>query len=306
MVSVATYCVAGASGFIGQYVADRWRQAGHDVRTIGRGPMADARWGTDLRPALEGADAVLNLAGRSVSCRYNKKNVDAMFSSRIKTTAALGKALIELPERPPLWLNASTGTIYRDARDVPQTEAAGEIGQGLSVGLTTLWEQTFFDAPVKVRKVALRMTIVLGHGGALNPLINLARLGLGGYMGDGYQKFSWIHVDDVARAIDFAIENDAISGPVNVAAPEAVTNRELMRELRDVLGRTRGVPTPAWLLELGGHVIRTEPELVLKSRWVAPEVLQKAGFEWAHPELSETLAELTANLPKRILPIQLG
>lgn len=303
---MAVYCVAGASGFIGQYLADRWREAGHTVRTIGRSATADAQWGADLRPALDGTDAVINLAGRSVSCRYNKKNVDAMFASRINTTTELGEALAALPHPPAVWLNASTGTIYRDARDVPQTEAAGDIGQGLSVGLATLWEQTFFESPVEVRKVALRMTIVLGRGGALNPLINLARVGLGGYMGDGGQKFSWIHVEDVARAIDFAVAQHNIAGPVNVAAPQVVTNRELMKELRRALGRSRGLPAPAWLLEAGGHIIRTEPELVLKSRWVAPEVLQQAGFDWQYPTLDTALNDLTANLPASWLPVQLG
>ena len=195
---------------------------------------------------LDGSDLVINLAGRSVSCRYSKSNADAIFSSRIQTTAQLGRALADVRKAPPLWVNASTGTIYRDARDRPMNERNGEIGTGFSVEVARAWERELFDADVTVRSVALRMSIVLGAGGgAVNPLINLARVGLGGKMGDGQQVFSWVHVEDVARAIDHIYDRAEISGPVNVATPFPVTNEEMMNDVRAAMGRRRGLPTPA-------------------------------------------------------------
>lgn len=306
---MATFVIAGSSGYIGTYLRDRWVIAGHAVRTIGRGASAGGQWdnAASLVRALDGADVLVNLAGRSVSCRYNKRNADAIFSSRIQTTAALGEALAATDSGPSVWLNASTGTIYRDARDRPQDEFSGEYGSGFSVGVARAWEQELADAPCSARKVALRMSIVLGPGGgAVNPLINMARMGFGGTMGDGGQKFSWIHSEDVARAIEFIVDHDEIAGPVNLATPQQVTNRELMALVRQSVGRRVAIPSPAWWLEFGARVIRTEAELVLKSRWVEPAVLRQAGFEFAYPELAECLADVVANSRQGLLPVALG
>ena len=210
---------------------------------------------------------------------------------------------------PAVWINSSTGTIYRDARDRAQDESDGEIGEGLSVAVARAWEREMLDAPVDVRKVALRLTIVLGHGGALNPMINLARLGLGGRHGDGGQRVSWAHVDDVYRAVRFAIARPDLDGPLNVAAPQVVTNAELMEAIRrhfGGLGRRIGMPLPAPLLEMGAVVIRTEAEMVLKSRWVASTRLREAGFEFAHPDLDEALADIARSTPRGLLPVPLG
>ncbi|VXB10447.1 TIGR01777 family oxidoreductase [Aeromicrobium sp. 9AM] len=304
-----TAVIAGASGYIGQHLTRELAARGVDVRTIGRGAFNDATW--DDPPALvdvlEGADLLVNLAGRSVSCRYTKRNADAIFASRTETTAALGRALAATARPPELWVNASTGTIYRDSRDRPMDEVTGELGTGFSVGVARAWEHELFAAPTPVRKVALRMSIVLGPGGgALNPFINLARMGFGGRMGDGGQKFSWAHVDDVVAAVTYAFEHPEISGPVNVAAPEVVTNAEMMRQVRDALGRHRGLPLPAWALEAGARVIRTEAELVLKSRWVDSRVLRESGFEFAHPSLADALDQIAGHTPRGLLPVALG
>ena len=298
--------VAGASGYIGRHLVSALSDSGADVRTIGRGPSADARWDTDLRPVLDGADLLVNLAGRSVSCRYTKRNADAIFSSRTETTAALGRALSDVDTSAMLWVNASTGTIYRDARDRPQDEATGELGTGFSVAVARAWEHELFTAPTPVRKVALRMAIVLGSGGgALNPFVNLARLGFGGRMGPGSQMFSWVHVDDVTRAI-LHLHSSTVSGPVNVATPHPVTNAELMTEVRAAFHRRHGLPLPAPLLEFGARVIRTETELVLKSRWVHPGVLLDTGFVFALPTLPEALTVIAAETPRGLLPVTLG
>ncbi len=304
-----TAVIAGASGYIGQHLARTLTAQGVDVRTIGRSASSDTTWDepSALADVIDGADLLVNLSGRSVSCRYTKRHADAIFASRTETTAALGRALAATTQPPELWVNASTGTIYRDSRDRPMDEATGDLGAGFSVGVARAWEHELFAAPAPVRKVALRMSIVLGPGGgALNPFINLARTGFGGPMGDGDQKFSWAHVDDVVAAITYAFEHAEIAGPVNVAAPEVVTNTEMMRHVRDSFGRRRGVPLPAWALEAGARIIRTEAELVLKSRWIDSRVLRESGFEFTHPTLSSALDQIAGHTPRGLLPVALG
>ena len=307
--SPSTVVLCGASGYIGGYLRRSYEDRGIRVRTIGRGTSSDATWSDhrSLVDVLDGSDLVVNLAGRSVSCRYNKANADAIMSSRIQTTARLGRALADMPNAPDLWVNASTGTIYRDSRDRPMDERSGDIGAGFSVEVARAWERELFDADVAIRRVALRMSIVLGAGGgAINPIIDLARVGLGGTMGDGGQMFSWVHVADVARVLDHLYDNTGISGPVNVATPFPVTNEELMRQVRIALGRSHGLPTPAWLLQFGARVIRTEAELVLKSRWVDPQVLTGSGFEFRYPKLDSALANIASETPRGLLPVALG
>lgn len=309
MRTLDTVVIAGASGYIGQHLVRTFRDQGVRVRTIGRDASNHASWDDPLAmvEVLDGADLLVNLAGRSVSCRYSKRNADEIFRSRIGTTAALGRATAATSAPPQLWINASTGTIYRDARDRPMDEVGGDIGSGFSVEVARAWEHELWAAPTDIRKIALRMTIVLGAGGgAVNPLINLARLGFGGRMGDGEQMFSWTHVEDVARAVIHLYEHAEVSGPVNVAAPEVVTNAQLMAQLRAAMGRSRGLAEPRWLLELGARIIRTEAELVLKSRWVDSRVLRETGFEFAHPTLGAALGDIAARTPRGLLPVALG
>ncbi|MUK01501.1 TIGR01777 family protein [Vibrio cholerae] len=289
--------IAGASGFIGSHLVRRFLDSGVEVRTIGR--SGAAVWGdTDaLADALDGADLLVNLAGRSVNCRYNKANADEIFSSRVDTTEELGRAVALCRSTggkpPPVWINASTGTIYRHATDRPQTEDDGELGTGFSVSVARAWERALVDADADpIRKVALRISIVLGPGSVMTPLVTLARVGLGGRMGPGTQKFSWIHLEDLFRAVVFIAGTPSISGPVNVAAPGIVTNAELMAAIRGRLSVRAGLPTPAWLLDLGGMIIRTEPELVLKSRWVSPRILLDADFEFTYPTLRPALEDI--------------
>ncbi|OZF39746.1 TIGR01777 family protein [Rhodococcus sp. 14-2483-1-1] len=307
--SPPTVVICGASGYIGRYLRRNYEERDIQVKTIGRGTSSDATWSDhrSIVEVLDGADLVVNLAGRSVSCRYNKKNADEIMSSRIQTTAQLGRALADVNTAPELWVNASTGTIYRDSRDRPMDERSGELGSGFSVEVARAWERELFDADVAIRKVALRMSIVLGAGGgAINPIIDLARVGLGGTMGDGGQMFSWVHVADVAQVLDHLYDNRGISGPVNVATPFPVTNTELMHQVRNALGRSHGLPTPAWLLQFGARVIRTEAELVLKSRWVDPQVLTDSGFEFRYSRLDDALANIASETPRGLLPVALG
>ena len=288
-----TVVIAGASGFIGKHLSRRFAEDGWKVRTIGRSPLASATWGDEagITAVLEGADLLVNLAGRSVNCRYNRRNRAEILESRVSTTRVLGTALSRCSAPPPTWLNASTGTIYRDTLDRPQTEDDGDLGEGFSVDVARAWEAALAEAPAPVtRKVALRIAIVLGPGGGvMRPLAALARLGLGGRMGPGTQKFSWIHVEDLYRTIRFLHSRTELEGPVNVATPEAVSNRELMRSVRRIYRVPLGLPTPAWLLKIGAIIIRTETELVLKSRWVEPRKLLDAGFTYRYPTLNTAL-----------------
>ncbi|MDQ0737015.1 TIGR01777 family oxidoreductase [Arthrobacter agilis] len=300
--AIGTVVLAGASGFIGSHLARRFAEAGAEVRIIGRsGP---AVWGDTkaIATALDGADLLINLAGRSVNCRYTRRNADAIFSSRVDTTEELGRALALCRTGggtpPPVWINASTGTIYRHATDRPQTEDDGDLGTGFSVSVARAWERAQADADTPdVRRVALRLSIVLGPGSVMTPLTVLARTGLGGPMGSGAQKFSWVHLEDVFRAVVFIADTPSLSGPVNVAAPEVVTNADLMAAVRQRLRIPGGLPTPAWLLELGGRIIRTEPELVLKSRWVSPRRLLDAGFDFTYPTLASALDDILVRDP---------
>lgn len=300
MSGIRTVVLAGASGFIGRYFRTRFEKDGWSVRTIGRkgakgSPSAtwddgDAR----LARVLDGAELLVNLAGRSVSCRYSARNKAAIRESRVSTTAALGRAVALCRQPPSTWLNASTGTIYRHAMDGPQTERDGEPGTGFSVDVARAWEAELAAAVTPgTRKIPLRISIVLGPGGgALRPFATLARLGLGGRMGPGTQKFSWIHVEDLYRCVRFVHARKDLSGPVNVASPDVVDNRELMRMVRRAYRARFGIPTPAWLLRLGAILIRTEAELVLKSRWVQPEKLLDAGFVYSQPELGRALQQI--------------
>lgn len=311
--------VAGASGFVGEALVRSFSEEGYDVRTIGRSD-ADATWddGSSIRVLVEGAAVLVNLAGKSVNCRYTDANRDEILRSRVETTRILREAVTDATTPPPVWLNASTGTIYRYAMDRPQTEIDGELGEGFSVDVARNWEDEFFagDLPA-TRRVALRMAIVVGDGPATRTLLRLARLGLGGPQYDGWwwvhrryrgigahptgngrpswhrsagrQRFSWIHLDDVVGAVHFVCDRHEIAGPVNLAAPAPSDNRTLMATLRRLVGQPIGLPAYRFMLEPAMAVLRTEPELVLKSRWVFPHVLLSSGYDFVHTDLESAL-----------------
>lgn len=327
-MSVPRVVIAGASGFIGQRLAAEYRARGQNVLLIGR-TGTDATWShpASVRGVIDGADVVINLAGRSVGCRYTDANRTEIFTSRVETTRSLGEAIAAADDPPELWLNASTGTIYRHATDRPQTEDEGEIGTGFSVDVATAWEREFFAADTpETRRVALRMSIVLGDGPAVQKLALAARCGLGGPQLDGWwfahdryrgigphatpahpsgfhtggrQRFSWIHLDDVVAAIDLIRADPSITGPVNLAAPQAATNAELMRALRRSVRMPVGLPAPRWMLETGMLLLRQESELLLKSRWVYPERLLRHGFAFGWTDLDAAVADAVGGSAKK-------
>ncbi len=307
----------GGSGQVGHVLAQYFQERGHRVTVLTRLPYA-ASWqtvhwdGEHVGPwteYLEGADVCINLAGRSVNCRYTAENRSQIYTSRIRSTRLLGDVLSTLAEPPRVWLNASTATIYRHALDRPMDELSGELGGNepisrhrrapdtwnFSIRIAKDWEAEFFAASTaRTRKVALRSAIVMSPwpGGAFGLLLNLVRLSLGGTQGNGRQFVSWIHDQDFARAVEFLIYRDDLDGAVNLAAPNPLPNRDFMETLREAWGMPNGIPAPAPVIELAALLLRTESELVLKSRRVVPRRLLDAGFTFQFPDWQDAAEDL--------------
>lgn len=296
--------IPGGTGQVGHILARHFHEQGHAVIVIARHPKP-AEWQTltwnawGLGPwtqALENADVVINLAGRSVNCRYNAANRREIMNSRTISTGLVGQAIAQAMHPPRVWLNASTATIYRHALDRPMDETTGELGGherdapwqwNFSIDVATSWEAAFFAADTpKTRRIALRsaMTMSPDPGGVFDHYLRLVRWGLGGASGSGRQFVSWIHDVDFIRAIEFLIEHEEMDGIVNVSSPCPLTNREFMCSLRRAWCTSYfGLQTPGWILEVGAVLLRTETELVLKSRRVIPRRLLETGFEFHFP-----------------------
>lgn len=304
--------IPGGSGQIGGILARHFHAKGDEVIVFSRHPY-NASWKVmewDSRTVgvwaaeLDGSDVCINLSGRSVNCRYNTKNRRAIYDSRIQTTLLLNQVIASLRKPPRVWLNASTATIYRHSLDREMDEASGELGGNepgapdtwnFSIDVAKEWEKAFFSVSTpRTRKVALRsaMTFSPDRGGVFDVLLGLVRRGLGGAQGSGKQFVSWIHEADFVRAVEFLIEREDFSGVVNLAAPNPLPNREFMKALRDAWGARVGLPAPAWMLEIGTFLLRSESELVLKSRRVVPGRLLAAGFQFMFPEWSAAAREL--------------
>ena len=249
---------------------------------------------------LEDADILINLSGKSVNCRYTEANKKAIFDSRILPTQALGTAINQLTNPPKLWINASSATIYRHAMDKPQDEYTGEIENDFSVQVCKLWEQTLYEQRTPfTRKVALRMAITLGSGGVLIPYFNLLKYGLGGRQGSGKQMYSWVHIADTCRMIEWLYDHKELEGTFNCSSPNPVTNETFMSSLRKVTGTTFGMPAYEWMIKLGTAIIGTEAELVLKSRWVIPSKILETGFQFQYEKLEDALQAIVDKVPKQ-------
>lgn len=304
--------IPGGSGQVGTLLARRFQAGGHDVVVLSRdarpGPWRVVRWdGATLGPwsaEIEGCDVVINLTGRNVNCRYTARNRQDILESRVSSTRIVGAAIADAGRPPKVWLQASTATIYAHRFDAPNDEASGIIGGGepevppewhFSTDVARAWEQALFSSPTPgTRKVALRsaMTMSPDPGGVFDTLLGLVKRGLGGTAGDGRQFVSWIHDVDFLRATEWLIERDDIDGVINVAAPHPVPNAEFMRALRQAWGARIGLPATKWMLEAGATVMRTETELILKSRRVVPGRLLDHGFRFAFPDWSDAAEDL--------------
>jgi uncharacterized protein (TIGR01777 family) len=305
--------LAGGSGFLGQALAKHFQALGWEVVVLTRSPKPgrparevawDAETVGDWTRELDGATAVINLTGRSVDCRYNAYNRRLILESRVNSTRAIGQAIAQCSQPPGVWLNASSATIYRHtfgpAWDESGTDFAPTpaVKDQFSLEVIHAWERALREAPTpRTRKLALRTTMVLGHGrnSVFPVLCRLARLGLGGRMGSGEQFVSWLHEVDFCRAVEWLIEHNEISGAVNLAAPNPLTNTEMMRSFRELVGAPFGLPATEWMLEIGAVFLRTETELILKSRRVVPGRLLKSGFTFRFPTMREAIADLNSS-----------
>lgn len=313
--------IAGGTGFIGRALANYFAPDNNVViltRNIkatnnafskfsideSLGNVRLAQWnGKDVEEwatEIDGSDMVINLSGKSVNCRYTAKNKQEIFDSRTYSTKAIGDAIKNSVVPPKLWINAASATIYRHATDKPQDEYNGEMHDDFSVQVCKLWEKALFDQRTPfTRKVAFRTAITLGEGGVMKPYLNLVKFGLGGRQGSGKQMDSWVHVEDVCRAVDFMFEQHELEGVFNLSAPNPVTNNVFMETVRQATGHIIGLPAYEWMLKIGAFIIGTEPELILKSRWVMPTKLLEAGFTFKYPELTDAIDNIIKKVPTK-------
>ncbi|MBL9136501.1 MAG: TIGR01777 family oxidoreductase [Verrucomicrobiales bacterium] len=292
--------IPGGTGQVGSLLARAFHAEGHEVVVLSRrvrelpwrGVEWDARTMGPWCSEIEGAEVVINLTGRSVNCRYHARNRREILESRVDSTRVLGQAILRATRPPKVWLQASTATLYAHRFDAGNDEVTGLVGGSepgapstwrFSIEVARAWEQALFGADTpRTRKVALRsaMTMSADRGGVFDALLGLVRCGLGGTAGDGRQFVSWIHHHDFERAVRWLIEHDEFEGAVNLAAPNPVPNAEFMRVLREAWGTRIGLPATRWMLEVGAVFLRTETELILKSRRVVPGRLLAAGFRF--------------------------
>lgn len=304
--------IPGGTGQVGTILDRALTAQGHDVVLLTRSPTGERQvyWDGatlgDWAEQINGSDVVINLAGRSVSCRYTAANLEAMMSSRVESTRAVGEAIAAAARPPGLWMQMSTATIYAHRFDAANDEDGGVIGGAepgvpgywaYSVKIARDWEAAQEQAVTPAaRKVALRSAMVMSpdRGGVFDVLSWLTRLGLGGPVAGGGQYVSWIHDRDFTRAIRFLIARDDLTGAVNLAAPGALPQRELMRELRSAWRMPVGLPATRWMAEIGAFAIRSDTELLLKSRRVASGRLIDAGFAFDYPQWRTAATDLAS------------
>jgi uncharacterized protein (TIGR01777 family) len=296
--------LAGGNGYLGKVLANYYKELAKEVIILSRKAspvndniitiLWDGRTEGDWTGYLDNADVLINLCGKNVNCRYTPQNKHEIIQSRVVPTTLLGKVISGLANPPELWINVTSATIYRHAEDHAQDEATGDIGYGFSIDVCKQWEQTFFAAQTPAtRKVALRMGIVLGGGDGVFPrLLNLVKLGLGGKQGNGRQYVAWVHQQDVASITEWLMQHPQLNGIFNCTAPETVKNNDLMGIIRKAYGMPLGLPAPQWLLEIGARIIGTETELILKSRWVAPQRLLDSGFTFQFPKAEHAVHDI--------------
>ena len=295
--------IAAGTGFLGQVLVHHFKDKFDEIVILTRGKSQtidkikyvnwNAKTFSGWENELEKATILINLAGKSVDCRYTKENKKQILLSRIESTKILNKAVLNCKNPPKHWLNSSTATIYRFSLDKQMDEINGEIGNDFSINVALSWEKAFFKTETpNTLKTALRTSIVIGkNGGAFIPLKTLAKTGFGGKQGKGNQFVSWIHEEDFANAVDFIIQKE-ISGVVNVVSPEPIRNSDFMQKLRKAVGFPFGIPVNIFLLKIGSFIIRTEAELVLKSRNVISKRLLESGFKFKFENIDEAFKNL--------------
>ncbi|CAI2765519.1 TIGR01777 family oxidoreductase [Flavobacterium collinsii] len=295
--------IAAGTGFLGQVLVNHFKNKFEEIVILTRGKSQiidgikyvnwNAKTFSGWENELEHATALINLAGKSVDCRYTQKNKKEILLSRIESTKILNEAILKCKNPPKHWLNSSTATIYRFSRDKQMDETEGEIGNDFSINVALSWEKAFFKTKTpKTLKTSLRTSIVLGKkGGAFIPLKTLAKIGFGGKQGKGNQFISWIHEDDFANAIEFILEKE-ITGVINIVSPSPIPNIDFMKKLQKAVGFPFGIPLNTFFLEIGSFFIRTETELVLKSRNVIPKRLLEKNFKFKFENIDSAFQNL--------------
>jgi len=296
--------IAGGTGFLGEALIKHFENEMDEIVVLSRsesknsGKITYLKWDAKTLgswcPKLEGATAVINLCGKSVDCRYTEKNKAIIFSSRLDSTKIIGDAILKCKNPPKIWINGASATIYRNSENTPMTEAKGEIGSGFSVEVCKAWENVFnsFTMP-STRKINLRISLVLGKSGGVFPvLMNVVKKGLGGTMSTGKQQVSWVHIEDFCNIINWMIENEKANGVYNIVAQQPVTNKNLMQLLRKKSNTKIGLPAPKWMLEIGAFFMRTQTELILKSRYAVPEKLLNEGFKFKYNTIEDCVGDL--------------
>ena len=304
--------IPGGTGQVGTVLARAFHDDGHDVVVLSRKtsnlPWKIVEWNGrnlgDWASEIDGADVVINLAGRSVNCRYHEANRRQMMDSRVDSTRVVGEAIRAASKPPRVWLQASTATIYAHRFDAPNDDVTGIIGGhepdapdtwNFSIDVATAWERVTNEADTpRTRKVLMRSAMIMSpdRGGIFDTMLTLVRLGLGGTAADGKQYISWIHDLDFIRSVYWLIENEELSGPINLSAPNPLPNKEFMRIVRKAWGMRIGLPASEWMLELGAFLMRSETELILKSRRVVPKLLTDSGFQFEFPTWEAAAADL--------------
>jgi len=310
--------IPGGTGQVGTVLARAFQKDGHDVTVLSRHAVKlpwrvvewDGRSPGNWKSEIDDADVVINLAGRSVNCRYNQSNRRQMMDSRLDSTKVVGEAIAVAKDPPKVWLQASTATVYAHRFDAPNDDVTGTIGGhepdapdtwNFSIDVATEWERVANEAATpNTRKVLMRSAMIMSpdRGGIFDTMLMLVRLGLGGTAADGRQYISWIHDQDFIRSVYWLIEHEELSGPINLSSPNPLPNKEFMRVVREAWGMPIGLPAAKWMLELGAVLMQSETELILKSRRVVPRLLAESGFEFEFPDWEAAARDLVSRRQK--------
>lgn len=286
--------IAGGTGFIGSYIHNRFKEMGYSVIIISRKPNNISWDQNDLINAFEGAEMIINLAGYPINCQHSEAVKVKILNSRTNSTFLIGKAIQACENPPKIWINTSATGIYKSSLTQPMNEDELDFGSDFLAKVVTQWEKVFFDFQFPdTRQIALRTSVVLGEiGGALHPLVQLTRIGLGGKQGTGMQMFSWIHLEDYFRILIFLLKTSTAEGVFNCTSPFPVTNKMFMKELQRKLHVLYGIPAPKFLIEFASKFICIEPGLILNSSYVIPKKILEMGFQFKFPLIDGALSDL--------------